>query len=66
MPLTATLSSRFRITLPKSICAEQQWQAGQSFVLIPKSTGLLVLPSPKLEQLAGIAKGADKTGYRDR
>jgi hypothetical protein len=36
------------------------------FVFIPKGKGVLVMPVPELKQLAGIAKGANKDGYRDR
>jgi len=33
---------------------------------IPKGKGVLVMPVPEFEQLAGIAKGARKDDYRDR
>lgn len=63
---TATLSSKFQISIPKAIREEQRWQAGQEFVFIPKGKGVLVMPVPGLEELAGIAKGANKDDYRDR
>ena len=67
MSATATLSSKFQISIPKAVRDEQQWQAGQEFVFIPKGKGVLVMPVPELEELAGIAKGAaSKEGYRDR
>jgi len=66
MTATATLSSKFQISIPKAVREEQHWQAGQEFAFIPKGKGVLVVPVPELEQLAGIAKGADKSGYRDR
>jgi AbrB family looped-hinge helix DNA binding protein len=66
MTATATLSSKFQISIPKSVRDEQRWQAGQEFVFIPKGKGVLVMPVPELQQLAGIAKGARKDGYRDR
>lgn len=66
MSTTATLSSKFQISIPKSVRDEQQWQAGQEFVFIPKGKGVLLMPVPELEQLAGIAKGARTEGYRDR
>jgi AbrB family looped-hinge helix DNA binding protein len=66
MSATATLSSKFQISIPKALREEKQWRAGQEFVFIPKGQGVLVMPVPKLEQLAGIAKGARKDGYRDR
>ena len=66
MAATATLSSKFQISLPKAIRDELHWEAGQEFVFIPKGKGVLVMPVPELKQLAGIAKGARKDGYRDR
>lgn len=66
MSTTATLSSKFQISIPKSVRDEQQWQAGQEFIFIPKGKGVLLMPVPELEQLAGLAKGAHTNGYRDR
>lgn len=63
---TATLSSKFQISIPKSIRAQRNWKAGQEFAFIPKGSGVLLVPVPKLQDLLGIAKGADPTGYRDR
>lgn len=66
MATTATLSSKFQISVPKAVRDAQQWKAGQSFVFLPKGRGVLLMPVPELNELAGIAKGARKTGYRDR
>ena len=66
MPATATLSSKFQISIPKAVREEQHWQAGQEFVFIPKGKGVLIMPVPEPEQLAGIAKGACADNYRDR
>ncbi len=66
MSATATLSSKFQISVPKAIRDQQQWQAGQQFVFIPKGMGVLMLPAPALDELRGIAKGAKPDGYRDR
>jgi AbrB family looped-hinge helix DNA binding protein len=63
---TATLSSKFQISIPKSVRDAQGWPAGQEFVFIPKGKGVLVMPVPDFENLRGIAKGADPTGHRDR
>jgi AbrB family looped-hinge helix DNA binding protein len=63
---TAKLSSKFQISIPKAVRDEQHWEAGQEFVFLPKGKGVLVIPVPNLADLAGIAKGARKTGYRDR
>jgi AbrB family looped-hinge helix DNA binding protein len=66
MAATATLSAKFQISIPKAVREEQRWKAGQEFVFVPKGKGVLVMPVPELDQLAGIAKGARTTGYRDR
>lgn len=66
MNTTATLSRKFQISIPKAVRDAQQWQSGQEFVFIPKGKGVLVMPVPEMRELAGLAKGARTTGYRDR
>jgi AbrB family looped-hinge helix DNA binding protein len=65
MPQTATLSSKFQISIPKAIRTAQHWEAGLTFAFIPKGTGVLLVPVPTREALAGIARGASATDYRD-
>jgi AbrB family looped-hinge helix DNA binding protein len=64
--VTATLSAKFQISVPKAIRTARRWQAGQVFAFIPKGEGMLLVPVPKLEELSGLARGAKKEGYRDR
>jgi AbrB family looped-hinge helix DNA binding protein len=66
MAATATLSSKFQISIPKAVREEQHWESGQEFVFIPKGKGVLVIPVPDLNQLSGIAAGQVADGYRDR
>lgn len=66
MTATATLSAKYQISIPKAVREQQQWHAGQEFVFIPKGAGVLMMPVPRLEQLAGIATGADTSDWRDR
>ena len=66
MAPTATLSSKYQISVPKAIRDDLHWEAGQEFVFIPKGKGVLLMPVPALKQLAGIARGAKTEGYRDR
>ena len=66
MDAIATLSAKFQISIPKAVRDELSWRAGQEFVFIPKGKGVLLMPVPALEQLAGIAKGAKTQDYRDR
>ena len=66
MAATATLSSKFQISIPKPVREAQHWQAGQEFVFIPKGKGVLVMPVPELNELDGIAEGTRTDDYRDR
>ncbi len=66
MSNTATLSAKFQISIPKEVRTAQQWQAGQEFAFIPKGAGVLVVPVSDAKQLAGIAKGANTSAFRDR
>jgi len=63
---TAKLSAKFQISIPKAIRAAQRWEAGLTFAFIPKGTGVLLVPVPSRDALAGIAKGASPSDYRDR
>jgi AbrB family looped-hinge helix DNA binding protein len=66
MSATTTLSSKFQISIPKGVREEQAWQAGQQFVFIPKGKGMLLMPVPELQHLAGMAKNAKSKTHRDR
>lgn len=63
---TAKLSSKFQISIPKSVRTARRWLAGQEFAFIPKGEGVLLVPVPKVEELDGLARGAKPDGYRDR
>ena len=66
MPIAARLSSKFQISIPKSVREAQHWQAGQEFVFIPKGKGVLLMPVPEFSELEGMAAGASREGCRDR
>ena len=55
---TAKLSAKFQISIPKAVRSDRHWQAGQRFAFIPKGTGVLLVPVPEPEALAGLARGA--------
>ncbi len=63
---TARLSAKFQISIPKAIRSAQGWRPGQVFAFIPKGEGLLLVPIPRVEDLAGMAPGAKPEDYRDR
>jgi bifunctional DNA-binding transcriptional regulator/antitoxin component of YhaV-PrlF toxin-antitoxin module len=60
------LSAKFQISIPKAVRAAKAWTAGQEFAFIPKGEGVLLVPVPKPDDLAGSAKGARRSAYRDR
>ena len=66
MTATATLSTKFQISIPKAIRSAQAWEAGLTFAFIPKGTGVLLVPVPKRDALKGLARGANAADYRDR
>ena len=63
---TTTLSAKFQISIPKAVREAKRWRAGQVFAFIPKGEGVLLVPVPRREQLAGLARGASTIDYRDR
>ena len=63
---TATLSAKFQIAIPKALRDARQWEPGQEFAFIPKGAGVLLVPVPERSELAGMAKRAKATDYRDR
>lgn len=63
---TAKLSAKFQISIPKAIRTARRWEAGQVFAFVPKGEGMLLVPVPALEDLAGLARGAKREDYRDR
>ncbi len=63
---TAKLSAKYQISIPKAIRTARHWQAGQEFAFIPKGEGVMLMPVPNREDLAGLARGAKPEDYRDR
>jgi len=63
---TAKLSSKFQISIPKAVRTALRWSAGQEFAFIPKGNAVLLVPVPRLEDLAGSMSGANAEDYRDR
>ena len=64
--VTAKLSSKYQISIPKAVRSARRWRAGQVIAFIPKGEGVLLVPVPKLDELSGLARGAKPEGYRDR
>ena len=61
-----TLSSKFQISIPKEVRVSQGWKAGDRFSFVPDDGGYVLVRVPTLSELAGSARGADASDYRDR
>jgi len=62
---TATISTKFQISIPKQIREEMHLKAGQQFVFIAKGNILHLVPKRSPEEMRGILKGANPKNYRD-
>ena len=63
---TATLSSKFQISIPKKIRDALDFQPGQEFEFIAVGRSIRLVPKVSIKDLAGSAKGANPADYRDR
>ena len=66
MGVTARISSKFQVAIPKEVREEMGWKAGQKLVFVPRGDTLVMAPARDFDSLRGIAKGANTEGYRDR
>jgi bifunctional DNA-binding transcriptional regulator/antitoxin component of YhaV-PrlF toxin-antitoxin module len=66
MSAIATISSKFQISIPNEIRGHPTLQPGAKVAFIAKPKGFLIVPVPKREDLAGMARGANLESYRDR
>jgi AbrB family looped-hinge helix DNA binding protein len=62
----ATLSSKNQVSIPKAVRDHLHWLPGQKLAFFPKGNGVLMIPIPNRDALAGIARGASVDNYRDR
>ncbi len=59
------LSSKFQISVPKSVRDRHNWKAGQKFAFVPNGKSVVLVPVPTLEELFGSARGANTDNIRD-
>lgn len=64
--ITATLSSKFQISIPKGIRDALDFRPGQEFEFIAVGRTIRLVPKITIKDLAGSAKGANPDDYRDR
>ena len=63
---TATLSSKYQISIPKEIRDSMNLKPGQKLAFLCVGKSVRLMPQPKLEDLLGIGMGGDPGNYRDR
>ncbi len=66
MGVSAKISSKYQISIPKEVRERFGWKPGQEFVFVPHGKGVVLMPRRDFGSLRGIAKGANTEGYRDR
>ena len=64
--VSATLSSKFQLVIPKVIREQLGLQAGQKFAMITKGDVIELVSLRRIREARGLLKGAKPTGYRDR
>lgn len=63
---TATISSKFQISVPKKIREQLHIKPGQQFVFIPKGKCLELVPKRNIDDMRGILAGVNTKNTRDR
>ena len=63
---TATLSSKYQISIPKDIREAMHFKPGQQLAFLRVGKSLRLVRLRKMEDFIGMTKGADTDDYRDR
>jgi len=63
--ISAKLSSKFQLAIPKAIRDQLDLKAGQQFTLIAKGDIIELVPVRSLTAARGSFKGSNPNGYRD-
>jgi len=63
---TATLSSKYQLSLPKALREAMHLQPGEQFELIPTGSIIQLVPKTSIKELRGIARGANPSHFRYR
>jgi AbrB family looped-hinge helix DNA binding protein len=63
---TATLSSKYQISIPKRVREAHGWKPGTEFAFIPRGKHVVLVPVPELDDLIELFRGADPSNYRER
>ena len=64
--MQATISSKFQVVIPKSVREHLNLKPKQKITFVEKDRLLILIPESSLEQLRGIASGADINDFREK
>tara|TARA_R110002124_G_C8962150_1_gene514180 strand:- start:3361 stop:3570 length:210 start_codon:yes stop_codon:yes gene_type:complete len=63
---TVKISPKYQIIIPARIRKKLNLKPGQKVTIQEEDTGLRISPVPTIEQMRGIAKGVDLSGFREK
>ncbi len=64
--MQATISSKFQVVIPKSVREHLNLKPKQKITFVEKDRLLILIPESSLEQLRGIASGAEINDFREK
>lgn len=64
--MQTTISSKYQVVIPKPARERLNLKPKQKLTVIEKDRMLILIPHASLEQLKGIAAGADTSFYREK
>ncbi len=66
MGISAKISSKYQVSIPKEVRDRQGWKPGQELMFVPRGDNVVLVPLPERDDLFGVARGAKTDNYRDR
>ena len=60
MAASSKISSKYQVLIPKAVRERMAWRPGQKIAFIAKADGVLMVPIPEREELAGMARAIRK------
>jgi len=64
--MQTTISSKYQVVIPKPAREHLNLKPKQKLTVIEKDRMLILIPQVSLDELRGIALGADTNNYRDK
>ena len=64
--MQTTISSKYQVVIPKPVREHLNLKPKQKLTVIEKDRMLILIPQVSLEELRGIASGADTEDYREK